>query len=99
MPVDHRLFGKPVVESTSKFAGIEGEAGLAIGTGQAVDLGGLAVHLDGTAVDRQDARRCSAADEIGGRQGQAWRRRRCRTEGFCGSYRMLSLGALQEAHG
>ena len=66
MPVDHRLLGKPIVESDVEIlAGVEGEARLAIRTDKSIDLGRAATDFDGAAVDGQDAGRGGAGGQGG----------------------------------
>ena len=61
MPVDHRLLRQAVVEEDVELvAGIEGEARLAVGAHEAIDLGRAAIHVDAAAVDGQGSGRCGA---------------------------------------
>ena len=66
MPVDHGLLGQPVVEEDVELvAGVEGQARLAVGPDEAIDLGGAAIHLDGAAVDGQGAGAAARAERMG----------------------------------
>ena len=85
MPVDHRRVGQLIVEQHVKHsARVEGKAMSSTRSDQAIDLGHLAIDLDGAIGDRQvDGLPTQGPNVPGNRQGQVWWRRRRRSAEFC----------------